>query len=72
MSKFYNRGSQPGIHVPLGVYLTVWRRTFIVHLQQINFETWKRCLLLQFRNAKFYKKFSKGYMVRERLGTPVL
>jgi len=39
MRKLCNRGSQPGIHAPLGVYLAVLRRTSTVHLQQINFET---------------------------------
>jgi len=39
MRKLCNKGSQPGIRVPLGVYLAVWRRTSVVHLQQINFQT---------------------------------
>jgi len=34
------RGSQPGVHVPLmGVHLPIWRGTFILQPQQINFET---------------------------------
>jgi len=39
MNKFRNTGSQTGIHVPLGVHLPIWKGTFIVHLEQINFET---------------------------------
>jgi len=38
---FYSRGSQPGVHVPVGVHLPISKGIFDAQQQQINFETEK-------------------------------